>query len=51
MKHMKMDEILTTGRATVREQTWNTLRDIIKTYDMGLLITDVTSNMLIHLKS
>lgn len=36
-----MDEILTTGRATVREQTWNTLRDIIKTYDMGLLITDV----------
>ena len=39
--HMKMDEILTTGRATVREQTWNTLRDIIKTYDMGLLITDV----------
>ena len=39
--HMKMDEILTTGRATVREQTWNTLRDIIKNYDMGLLITDV----------
>ena len=38
---MKMDEILTTGRATVREQTWNTLRDIIKNYDMGLLITDV----------
>lgn len=39
--HMTMDEILTTGRATVRERTWNTLRDIIKTYDMGLLITDV----------
>lgn len=39
--HMKMDEILTTGRATVREKTWNALRDIIKTYDMGLLITDV----------
>lgn len=39
--HMTMDEILTTGRATVRERTWSTLRDIIKTYDMGLLITDV----------
>lgn len=39
--HMKMDEILTTGRAVVREKTWNTLREIIKTYDMGLLVTDV----------
>ncbi|MDD0823135.1 FtsH protease activity modulator HflK [Mannheimia sp. AT1] len=39
--HMTMDEILTTGRATVRERTWSTLRDIIKTYDMGLLVTDV----------
>lgn len=39
--HMTMDDILTTGRAVVRERTWNALRDIIKTYDMGLLITDV----------
>ncbi|QLB41117.1 FtsH protease activity modulator HflK [Mannheimia pernigra] len=39
--HMTMDEILTTGRATVRERTWATLREIIKTYDMGLLVTDV----------
>lgn len=39
--HMTMDEILTTGRAIVRERTWNALRDIIKTYDMGLLVTDV----------
>ncbi|EXI61547.1 membrane protease HflK [Mannheimia granulomatis] len=39
--HMTMDEILTTGRATVRERTWTTLREIIKTYDMGLLVTDV----------
>ncbi|WP_150539590.1 FtsH protease activity modulator HflK [Actinobacillus vicugnae] len=39
--HMSMDDILTTGRATVREKTWQALRDIIKTYDMGLLITDV----------
>ena len=39
--HMTMDDILTTGRAIVRERTWNTLRDIIKNYDMGLVITDV----------
>lgn len=39
--HMTMDDILTTGRAVVRERTWNTLRDIIKAYDMGLMITDV----------
>lgn len=39
--HMTMDDILTTGRAVVREKTWNALRDIIKTYDMGLLVTDV----------
>ncbi|WP_373767246.1 FtsH protease activity modulator HflK [Glaesserella sp.] len=39
--HMTMDDILTTGRAVVRERTWSTLRDIIKTYNMGLLVTDV----------
>lgn len=39
--HMSMDDILTTGRTTVRAKTWQTLRDIIKTYDMGLLVTDV----------
>lgn len=39
--HMTMDDILTTGRAVVRERTWTALRDIIKTYDMGLLVTDV----------
>ncbi|WP_373819723.1 FtsH protease activity modulator HflK [Glaesserella sp.] len=39
--HMTMDDILTTGRAVVRERTWSTLRDIIKTYDMGLFVTDV----------
>lgn len=39
--HMTMDDILTTGRAVVREKTWSALREIIKTYDMGLLITDV----------
>ncbi|MDP8079781.1 FtsH protease activity modulator HflK [Phocoenobacter skyensis] len=39
--HMTMNDILTTGRAVVREKTWKELRDIIKTYDMGLLVTDV----------
>ncbi|MDH2999017.1 protease modulator HflK [Pasteurellaceae bacterium LFhippo2] len=39
--HMTMDDILTTGRAVVRERTWNALRDIIKNYDMGLMVTDV----------
>lgn len=39
--HMTMDDILTTGRAVVREKTWNALREIIKSYDMGLIVTDV----------
>lgn len=39
--HMTMDDILTTGRAIVREKTWNTLKEIIKSYDMGLVVTDV----------
>ncbi|MBS9783245.1 MAG: FtsH protease activity modulator HflK [Pasteurella sp.] len=39
--HMTMDDILTTGRAVVREKTWKELREIIKTYNMGLLVTDV----------
>lgn len=39
--HMTMDDILTTGRAVVREKTWSALRDIIKRYNMGLVVTDV----------
>ncbi|MDO4626417.1 MAG: FtsH protease activity modulator HflK [Pasteurellaceae bacterium] len=39
--HMSMDEILTTGRAVVREQTWKALNEIIKPYDMGLEVIDV----------
>lgn len=39
--HMTMDDILTTGRAVVRENTWNALREIIKRYNMGLIVTDV----------
>ncbi len=39
--HMTMNDILTTGRAVVREKTWKELNNIIKSYDMGLLVTDV----------
>lgn len=39
--HMTMDDILTTGRAMVREDTWKTLNEIIKPYDMGIEIIDV----------
>ncbi len=39
--HMSMDDILTTGRAVVRERTWKTLNEIIKPYDMGLEVIDV----------
>ncbi|TDQ59711.1 membrane protease subunit HflK [Mesocricetibacter intestinalis] len=39
--HMSMDNILTTGRAIVREETWKALNDIIKPYDMGLEVIDV----------
>lgn len=39
--HMTMDNILTTGRAVVRENTWKALNSIIKPYDMGLEVIDV----------
>lgn len=39
--HMSMDDILTTGRAVVREDTWKALNEIIKSYDMGLEVIDV----------
>lgn len=39
--HMPMDDILTTGRSVVRENTWRSLEEIIKPYDMGLSIIDV----------
>lgn len=39
--HMSMDDILTTGRSVVRENTWKTLNEIIKSYDMGLEVIDV----------
>ncbi len=39
--HMSMDDILTTGRAVVRENTWKSLNAIIEPYDMGLEVIDV----------
>ena len=39
--HMSMNDILTTGRGVVREDTWKALNDIIKSYDMGLEVIDV----------
>lgn len=39
--HMTMDDILTTGRAVVREDTWRYLENVIKPYDMGLEVIDV----------
>lgn len=39
--HMSMDDILTTGRSIVREDTWKTLNSIIHPYDMGLEVLDV----------
>ncbi|TYG33606.1 FtsH protease activity modulator HflK [Lonepinella koalarum] len=39
--HMTMDNILTTGRSVVRQDTWKSLNEIIKPYDMGLEVIDV----------
>lgn len=39
--HMTMNDILTTGRAVVRENTWKALNEIIKPYDMGIEVIDV----------
>ena len=39
--HMTMNDVLTTGRAVVREDTWKALNDIIKPYYMGLEVIDV----------
>ncbi|MGR3807625.1 FtsH protease activity modulator HflK [Pasteurella testudinis] len=39
--HMSMDDILTTGRSVVREDTWRYLENVIKPYDMGLEVIDV----------
>ncbi|WP_105200099.1 MULTISPECIES: FtsH protease activity modulator HflK [unclassified Pseudoalteromonas] len=39
--HAKMDQVLTTGREVVRQQTWEELNGIIEPYKLGLVVTDV----------
>lgn len=39
--HSRMDQVLTTGRETVRQNTWDELNSIIEPYNLGLIVTDV----------
>ncbi|RKF14527.1 FtsH protease activity modulator HflK [Alginatibacterium sediminis] len=39
--HTRMDDILTTGREIVRQDTWALLEEIIEPYDMGIQVIDV----------
>ncbi len=39
--HSLMDDILTSGRETVRQDTWDSLQSIITPYNLGLEIVDV----------
>ena len=39
--HVKMDQVLTTGRELVRQQVWESLEQIIEPYNLGLIIVDV----------
>lgn len=39
--HSTMDDVLTTGREGVRQQTWEMLDAIIEPYDLGIQIVDV----------
>ncbi|WP_371187770.1 FtsH protease activity modulator HflK [Thalassotalea maritima] len=39
--HSKMDEVLTSGRESVRQAVWAELDKVIEPYNMGLVITDV----------
>ena len=39
--HNKMDDILTTGREAIRNDTWKEVERIIKPYNLGLTIVDV----------
>jgi membrane protease subunit HflK len=39
--HTRMDDILTTGREVVRQDTWNLLQSIIEPYQMGIDVIDV----------
>ncbi len=39
--HAKMDDILTKGREEIRQQTREAVEEIIKPYNLGLMVTDV----------
>lgn len=39
--HSKMDDVLTSGRERVRQDTWQEVNKIIESYNMGLTILDV----------
>ncbi|MCL4167662.1 UNVERIFIED_CONTAM: hypothetical protein GTU68_049402 [Idotea baltica] len=39
--HSKMDDILTSGREVVRQNTWRELEKVIEPYNLGLIIVDV----------
>tara|TARA_R100001377_G_scaffold72030_1_gene47756 strand:- start:471 stop:1661 length:1191 start_codon:yes stop_codon:yes gene_type:complete len=39
--HANMDDILTSGRETIRQSVWEELDKIIEPYDLGLIIVDV----------
>lgn len=39
--HSSMDDVLTTGREVVRQDTWALLEKIIEPYDLGIEIVDV----------
>ncbi|WP_372881003.1 FtsH protease activity modulator HflK [Psychromonas sp.] len=39
--HSTMDDVLTTGRESVRQQTWEMLDTIIEPYELGIQIVDV----------
>lgn len=39
--HATMDDVLTTGRETVRQEAWKMLDNIIEPYDLGIEVVDV----------
>ncbi len=39
--HSKMDDILTSGREVVRQNTWTELEKVIESYNLGLIIVDM----------
>lgn len=39
--HARMDDVLTSGREVVRQAVWKELEEIIKPYNLGLIVVDV----------